>query len=117
MMRTMLTGIRGLFGGYLFALTLRLLIDPTTIAAWAAAGLGDVGRFGLAGAELIGAVCFTFEKSLLPGAILLFTSFGVASLLHLHAHERPWRFIIYSALTVALMLSPRRLERFESKPT
>jgi hypothetical protein len=101
--RLSLASARGLLGGWLIAVTVPLLIDPHTIAAWAAAGLGNRSRMTLATVEILGAVLFAFEAQLVTGFALLMVSFVVAATLHLHHHEIPWRLAAY-ALVGALLL-------------
>jgi hypothetical protein len=65
--RVNLASGRGLLSGWLVAVTVPLLFDADTIAAWSAAGLGKPARVALASVELLGAGLFAFERTLIPG--------------------------------------------------
>ena len=101
-MRVKLAAARGLFAAWIVGVTLPLLFDSAAIAAWAGIGLGDRSRRALACSELIGALLFAFERTVLPGAILLITTFGVAAALHRHYGIWPWWLASYAVIVVAL---------------
>jgi len=101
--RLILASARGLLSGWLIAATMPLLLDPRTMAAWAAVGLGDRSRMALSAIEILGAVLFAFEAQAITGYALLMVSFLVAAILHLHHHEMPWWLAVY-AIAGALLL-------------
>lgn len=101
-MRLILASARGLLSGWLIALTLPLLVDPHTISAWTAAGLGSRSRMLLAAAELLGAALFAFETQVLPGLVLLIVSFVGAGAVHLHHGEIPWWLAAYAVVATLL---------------
>jgi hypothetical protein len=78
----MMASARGLLGGRLLAGTVRLITDTATIRAWTVAGLRDWARFGLAAAELLGAVLFAVEPLIVAGFVLLVGSFVFAAAVH-----------------------------------
>jgi threonine/homoserine/homoserine lactone efflux protein len=113
--RLILASARGLLGGWLIAVTVPLLIDPHTIAAWAAAGLGDRARLVLATVEILGAALFAFETQVVNGFALLMVSFIAAAILHVHHHEMPWWLAAY-AVAGALLLRYSAVARRNSGP-
>jgi len=94
--RLILASTRGLLCGWLIALTLPLLVDPHTMSAWSAAGLGSRSRILLAAAELLGAALFAFEAPIAPGLTLLMLAFVSSGVVHLHQGERPWWLVAYA---------------------
>jgi hypothetical protein len=109
-MRVILGSCRGILSGWLIAVTIPLLADPRSIAAWSATGLGDSSRIGFATVELLGAALFAFERTAVAGFALLLGSFVVAAILHLHHREIPWWLAAYT-LTGMLLLYFTRRER------
>jgi hypothetical protein len=101
-MRLRLASVRGLFGGWLLAHTLPLLIDHREIGTWQAIGLGDRLRIGLATIELLGAVLFAFEATVSTGLALLLTAFAIAALIHIHHGQVPWWLAGYAIAAVLL---------------
>ena len=59
-----------------------MITDTATIRAWTVAGLRDWARFGLAAAELLGAVLFAVEPLIVAGFVLLVGSFVFAAAVH-----------------------------------
>jgi hypothetical protein len=100
--RLTLASARGLFGGWLLAHTLPLLIDHREIGVWQAIGLGDHLRIGLAAIELLGAVLFAFEATVRAGLALLLTAFVIAALIHIHHGQLPWWLAGYAIAAVLL---------------
>jgi hypothetical protein len=109
--RVNLASGRGLLAGWLIALTIPLLFDPHSIAAWSAAGLGDASRIALAAIEVAGAALFAFERVALAGFALLLASFIPAAVIHVHHDEAPWRLALYSIAALLLSLYTRRAHR------
>lgn len=110
-MRSSLASARGLLGGWLLAVTVPLLTDAATISAWAAAGLHDRARIGLAAAELLGAVLFAFERPIIAGFALLLGSFSVAAAVHIQVGKAPWHLALYALAAILLLYFTRRRER------
>jgi hypothetical protein len=107
-MRVILASGRGLLSGWLIALTIPLLIDPHTIAAWSSAGVGDQSRVGLAVVELLGAALFAFEVPIVVGFWLLVASFILAAVIHIRHNETPWWLGAYSVAGSFLLYFTRR---------
>jgi hypothetical protein len=107
-MRLTLASARGLFGGWLLAHTLPLLIDHREIGAWQAIGLGDHLRIALAAIELLGAVLFAFEATLSAGLALLLVAFAIAALIHFHHGQIPWWLAGYAIASVLLWYFSRK---------
>jgi hypothetical protein len=105
---------RGLLAGWLIAMTIPLLIDPRSITAWSAAGLGDAYRITLAAIEVAGAMLFAFERVALAGFALLLASFIPAAIIHIHHDEAPWRLALYSVAAILLSLYTLRAQRADS---
>ena len=110
-MRVILASGRGLLSGWLIAATIPLLIDPHTIVAWSAAGLGNRSRVGLAAIELLGAALFAFELPVVTGFVLLLASFIAAAVIHIHHDEMPWWLAVYSFAGILLLYFTRRALR------
>lgn len=110
-MRVSLASCRGLLSGWLIAATIRLLIDPNTIAVWSAAGLGSRLRIALSTIELLGAAMFAFERSVTPGMVLLLASFALAGAVHVHDGQLPWWLAAYSMAGLLLLYLTRRGSR------
>ena len=102
-MRLALASGRGLLGGFLIALTIPLLGDPHSIAAWSAMGLGAGTRVALALAELLGAALFAFEFAVVWGGALLIAAFAAAALLHMRQGELPWWLAAFALVAAALL--------------
>jgi len=100
--RLTLASARGLLSGWIIALTIPLLIDPRTIAAWSAAGLGGRPRLLLAVIELLGAALFAFETSVVAGLVLLMLTFVAAGAAHLHQGQIPWWLLAYAIAATLL---------------
>jgi hypothetical protein len=107
-MRVTVASGRGLLSGWLIAATIPLLIDPHTIAAWSAAGVGDRWRLGLAAIELLGAVLFAFELPAVVGFALLLASFALAAVIHISRDETPWWLAVYLIAGILLLYCTRR---------
>jgi hypothetical protein len=107
-MRLILGNCRGILSGWLIAVTIPLLAEPRSIAAWSATGLGDPSRIGLATMELLGAALFAFERTVAAGFALLLASFTVAAVLHLHHRELPWWLAAYTLAGTLLLYFSRR---------
>jgi len=110
-MRLMLASSRGLLGGFVIALTLPLLSDPHTIAAWSAVGLGNHARLGLAAGEILGAALFAFESGVIWGSALLIAAFAVGATLHVRHGEMPWWLAVYALMAAVLLYLTLRTER------
>jgi hypothetical protein len=92
-----------LLSGWLIAVTIPLLADPHTVAAWSAAGLGAPSRVALASVELLGAALFAFEFPVVTGFVLLLGSFIAAAVVHIHHNEMPEWLMAYSLATMGLL--------------
>ncbi len=110
-MRLIVASARGLFGGWLLALTVRLLTDSTSISTWRAAGLHDRARIGLAVAELLGAALFAFEPFIVAGFVLLVAAFACAAAIHIHLGKVPWHLALYALVAMLLLYFTRRAQR------
>ena len=108
-MRVNLDAIRGLFAGWIVAATLPLLFRPETIAAWATLGLGHRSRWALACIEIVGALLFAFERTVIPGAVLLISTFLAAAALHAQHGLWPWWLAGYAVIVVALAWPTQKL--------
>jgi hypothetical protein len=107
-MPLMLASGRGLLGGWLVAHTLPLLVGHQEVAAWAAMGLGDHLRLGLATIELLGAVLFAFDATVTTGFVLLLMAFVIAAVIHIHHGQAPWWLACYAVATALLWHFSRR---------
>jgi hypothetical protein len=107
-MRAILASGRGLLSGWLIAATVPLLVDPHTIAAWSAAGVGDRWRVELAAMELLGAALFAFEVPAVVGFALLLASFVIAAVIHISHDEMPWWLAVYLIAGILLVYCTRR---------
>jgi hypothetical protein len=110
-MRLTLASARGLLSGWIIALTIPLLNDPRTIAAWSAAGLGGRSRLLLAAIELLGAALFAFETSVRAGLVLLVLIFLAAGAAHLHQGRIPWWLLAYAIAAILLGRQTLRASR------
>jgi hypothetical protein len=111
--RVNLSSCRGLLSGWLIALTAPLLVDPNTIAAAAAAGLGDRARIALAATELLGAAFFAFERTVMAGFALLSITFVPVAVIHVHHGEMPYWLAAYSIAATFLLYFTRRRQAGE----
>jgi hypothetical protein len=109
--RLLATSARGLFSGWLLALTVPLLSDAVTISAWNAAGLGDQVRIVLAVVELLGAALFAFETLITAGFALLLGAFAFAAALHAHFGKAPWHLALYAFIAALLLYFTKRSRR------
>jgi len=100
--RVDLAAARGLLAGWIVAVTLPLLFKAATIAEWASIGLGDRARWTLASIEIIGALLFAFERTVIPGAVLLITTFLAAAALHIRHGLWPWWLASYAVIVLVL---------------
>jgi len=100
--RVNLAVARGLLAGWILAVTVPLLVDTATIAAWTGIGLGFRLRWTLALVEITGAVLFAFERTVAVGAVLLIATFLVAATLHVRHGLWPWWLGIYALTVVTL---------------
>jgi hypothetical protein len=109
-MRVVMATYRGLLGGWLIAATVPLLADFHPGATGVADGLWDPFRFGLAGIELLGAVLFAFEATVVAGLLLLLCSFTAAALIHIHYQVPRW-LALYALVALALWYATQRATR------
>jgi hypothetical protein len=107
--RVNLASGRGLLSGWLVAVTVPLLADAHTIAAWSAASLGNRARIALAAVEFFGAGLFAFERTVMAGFVLLLATFVPAAVIHVHHDEMPWWLAVYSIAGTLLMYFTLRL--------
>ena len=113
-MQLIAASARGLFSGWLLALTVPLLMDAMTISAWRAAGLGNQARIGLAIAELSGAALFAFEPLIAAGFGLLLGAFAFAAAVHIHFGKAPWHLAFYALLATLLVYFSKRGQHLET---
>jgi hypothetical protein len=107
--RVNLAATRGLFAGWIVAATVPLLFRADTIAAWATLGLGHRSRWALCCIEIVGALLFPFERSVIPGAVLLVSTFLAAAALHVRHGLWPWWLAGYAVIVVALAWPTQKL--------
>ena len=85
-----------------------MITDTATIGAWTVAGRHDWARFGLAAAELLGAVLFAVEPLIVAGFVLLVGSFAFAAAVHVHLGKAPWHLAFYALVATLLLYFSRR---------
>ena len=110
-MRVNLAAARGLLAGWIVAVTVPLLIDAATIAAWTGSGLGARSRWTLALAEISGALLFAFQHTVAVGMVLLIGTFLVAAALHVHHGLWPSRLGIYALCVIVLARATQQASR------
>jgi hypothetical protein len=103
-----LSSCRGLLSGWLVAASVPLLVNPHTVAAASAAGLGDHVRITLATAEIVGAALFAFERTVMAGFALLLMTFVLAAVIHVHHGEMPFWLAAYAIAGAILMYLTQR---------